>query len=307
MTNPTTDSILIVGTGAMACLFAARLASAGLAVTMLGTWPEGLETLQRNGVRLIHPQGSVRSYRVKATNDTAACKDARYALVLVKSWQTRRAAKLLSKCLAPDGVALTLQNGLGNREILAQALGTRRVALGIVTEGATLVGPGMVRQAGEGVVSLGSHPGLTTLAQWLGAAGFIVENAPDANVLLWGKLVINAAINPITALLRISNGELLNRQTSYTLMQATAREAASIAVAQGIRLPYPDPVVAAESVARRTAGNYSSMLQDVMRRAPTEIDAICGAIVQAGEQVDLPAPINRTLWHLVKALNPDEQ
>jgi 2-dehydropantoate 2-reductase len=133
-------------------------------------------------------------------------------------------------------------------------------------------------------------------------AGFLVENAPDANALLWGKLVINAAINPLTALLGVPNGELLARREARTLLAAVAREAASVAVAQGTRLPYPDPVVAAETIARRTETNRSSMLQDVLRGAPTEIDAINGAIVQAGAQVGVPTPINRTLWQLVKAL-----
>jgi 2-dehydropantoate 2-reductase len=81
-----------------------------------------------------------------------------------------------------------------------------------------------------------------------------------------------------------------------------AREAAAVAVAQGIALPFPDPVVAVESIARRTSTNISSMLQDVLRGAPTEIDAISGAIVQAGTQTGVPTPINRTLWQLIKGL-----
>jgi 2-dehydropantoate 2-reductase len=120
---------------------------------------------------------------------------------------------------------------------------------------------------------------------------------------LWGKLVINAAINPLTALLGVPNGELLNRSTARALMAALAREAAAVAIAQGIVLPFPDAVVAAESIARRTAANISSMLQDVLRGAPTEIDAISGAIIQAGMQTGVPTPINRTLWQLVKALS----
>jgi 2-dehydropantoate 2-reductase len=90
-------------------------------------------------------------------------------------------------------------------------------------------------------------------------------------------------------------------------MHAAATEAAAVAAVQGIRLPYPDPLKAVESVARRTANNRSSMLQDVLRGAPTEIDAICGAIVQAGEEAGVPTPVNLTLWQLVRALNPEGQ
>ncbi len=87
-----------------------------------------------------------------------------------------------------------------------------------------------------------------------------------------------------------------------TLLASAAREAAAVAIAKGIRLPYPDPVVATETIARRTANNLSSMLQDVLRGAPTEIDAICGVIVDMGEQTGVPTPINRTLLLLVKAI-----
>jgi 2-dehydropantoate 2-reductase len=90
-------------------------------------------------------------------------------------------------------------------------------------------------------------------------------------------------------------------------MVTVAREAAAVAVAQGLHLPYPDPVMAVETIARRTAANRSSMLQDVQRGAPTEIDAICGAIVSAGEQTGVPTPVNRTLWQLVKALEKNSE
>jgi 2-dehydropantoate 2-reductase len=286
----------------MACLFAARLVASGSQVTLLGTWREGVEALRHGGVILVDQEGHEQAYPVCATDDPADCAGAGAALVLVKSWQTERAAGQLADCLAPEGVALTLQNGLGNREKLTKALGARRVALGVTTIGANLLGPGKVRLAGEGVISLSVHSRLGLLADRLRQAGFIVENAPDPDALLWGKLVINAAINPLTALLGVPNGALLERPTARSLMTTVAREAAAVAMAQGLHLPYPDPAVAVETIARRTAANRSSMLQDLQRGAPTEIDAICGAIVTAGEQTDVPTPVNRTLWQLVKAL-----
>jgi 2-dehydropantoate 2-reductase len=295
-------SILIVGTGALACLFAARLSAAGVAVTMLGTWQQGLEALSRQGVTLVEADGAERTYPVRATSDPSDCRGALHALLLVKSWQTERAARQLADCLAAQGVVLTLQNGVGNRETLVEILGAPRVALGITTLGANLAGPGRVHASGEGPISLSIHSRLGPLAEMLRSAGFILEDAPDPDVLLWGKLVINAAINPLTALLGVPNGELLARPTARALMVALAREAAAVADAQGISLPYPDPLGAAEAVARRTAANRSSMLQDVERGAPTEIDAICGAILRAGEQAGIPTPVNHTIWQLVKAL-----
>jgi 2-dehydropantoate 2-reductase len=296
------EPILIVGTGALACLFAARLGRAGVPVTMLGTWSEGLEALRKHGVRLEGIAGATNAYPVVATADPAECVGARTALVLVKSWQTERAARQLAECLSPQGLALTLQNGLGNREKLVEVLGEQRVALGVTTGGATLLGPGRVRPGGEGTISLGTHPRLGSLASLLRQIGLTVEIVPTSDALLWSKLVINAAINPLTALLRVPNGELLVRPAARTLMAAVATEAAAVAAALGQRLTYQDPVAAAEAVAHRTGSNTSSMLQDVLRGAPTENDAICGSIVAAGEESGVPVPVNRTLWLLVRAL-----
>ena len=298
-----TASILIVGSGAMANLFAARLVAGGVKVTILGSWVESLQAFREQGVRVLRKDNKVDTFPVKVVDDPRTCEGTQYALVLVKSWQTERAAKQLAGCLQSEGLALTLQNGLNNRQTLSDVLGIQRVALGVTTSGATLVEPGLVRPVGDEVISLGVHSRLKPLADMLRAAGFMVDTVSDTSALLWGKLVINASINPLTALLRVPNGELLNRFTSRNLLGITARETASVAVARGIRLPYPDPVVAVETIARRTAENYSSMLRDVMRGAPTEVDSINGAIVNAGEMTKVPTPVNRTLWQLVKALS----
>jgi 2-dehydropantoate 2-reductase len=299
------NSLLILGTGALANLFAARLAANGIQITMLGTWREGLRALQKDGVRLVETNGAEFNYPVHATANPAECSPAPFALVLVKSWQTERAACQLAKCLTPTGLALTLQNGFGNREILASILGSERVALGTTTTGATLLGPGSVRPGGEGVISLKQEPRLELLSKLLIQAGFTVEAIADVDALIWGKLVINAAINPLTALLRLPNGELLNRPTARALMGEAAQEVAAVAAAEGISLPFSNPVEAAENVAKRTASNHSSMYQDIQRGAPTEIDAICGAVTKIGDEQGTPTPVNRTLWRLVKALGDD--
>jgi 2-dehydropantoate 2-reductase len=297
------DPVLIVGTGAMACLFAARLAAAGVQVTMLGTWVEGLEALRLHGVRLVEADGQDRVLPVRAGSEPAEFAGMRFALVLVKSWQTERAARQLAACLASDGVALTLQNGLGNREILVEALQDERVALGVTTLGATLLGPGQVQPGGEGTISIGAHPRLPSFINMFQKAGIPVEVLLEISDLLWSKLVINAAINPLTALLHIPNGELLARPSARLLMGAAACEAAEVADAIGRNLTFSDPLAAVEAVASHTAMNHSSMLQDVQRGALTEIDAICGEIVAAGERSGIPTPVNRTLWLLIKGLN----
>jgi 2-dehydropantoate 2-reductase len=295
-------NILIVGTGALASLFAARLSQAGYFITMLGSWKAGLEALQKDGVRLLDANGDEHRFPVQAISDPHEARGIGHALVLVKAWQTEHIAEQLRECLAGNGLAITLQNGLGNRETLARSLGSSRVALGATTTGATLLGPGLVREGGEGILSIERHPSLGPIEDALRSAKFNVNIVNDARSLIWGKLVINAAINPLTAILRVPNGKLLELSSAREMMKALAMETAQVAEAEKIQLPFPNPVAAAEEVARRTAANHSSMLQDVLRGAPTEIDAICGAVVRTGQKHHLETPTNWACWKLVKAM-----
>ena len=294
------DSVLIVGTGALACLFAARLAPHA-EISMLGTWPEGITALRQYGVRLLS-DGTETAYQVNASSDPSDFRNIKYALVLVKAWQTNRAAEQLASCLHADGIALTLQNGYNNLQTLESHLGAGRAALGITTSGATLLGPGQVRPGGKGPIHLVPEAKIQPLIEKLERAEFDVQAADDLDSLVWGKLVINAGINPVTALLQIPNGALLEQPDAHALMQAASREAAAVAEAAGVNLPYDNPVKRVEEVAKITAANHSSMYQDVKRGAPTEIEAICGAIVREGERLGVATPVNKVLLQLIRAL-----
>ncbi len=301
------QDILLVGTGALATLFAARLSEAGHGVHMLGTWQKGLAELKQHGARVIDADGNQRAFQVHATDDPLEVSDAKFAIVLVKSWQTERAARQLKESLALDGHALTLQNGLGNLETLAHDLGTDRVSMGITTTGATLLGPGLVRSGGEGIISIeqaqppAGNQALGPLEAALRSSNFNLQIVEDAQSLIWGKLVINAAINPLTALLQVPNGELLSHPKARRMMGELARETADVAEAEHVHLPFSNPVSAAEDVARRTATNHSSMFQDVRRGAPTEIDAICGAVMRKGQKHGIRTPYNKACWTMVRA------
>ncbi len=293
------DAILILGTGALATLFASRLAKAGMSVSMLGAWQEGLFALKKNGARV---EGEKQGYPVLATDDPEKCKGVPNALVLVKSWQTTRAAEQLAGCLPGEGVALTLQNGLGNESILASRLGWDRVARGVTSMGATLLGPGVVSEGGIGPVTVeaGEHTG--TLVRLLRRAGFDVEKVKDIKSRVWGKLVVSSAINPLTALLRVKNGVLLERPPARILLRELACETAAVAESEGVELPFANPGDAAEEVAQRTSDNLSSMLQDVMRGVETEIEAINGEVVRLAAAKNVNVPVNRAMVSLVNAI-----
>jgi 2-dehydropantoate 2-reductase len=297
------ENILIVGTGALATLFAARLTQAGHQITLLGTWKEGIDSLRKNGARLIDGNGNEHQFDVYATDDPRECVGVNYAIVLVKAWQTERAARQLAECLADGGLAVTLQNGLGNSETLVENLGANRVALGTITVGATLLSPGLVKVGGDGIISIERNQALGPIEAALISAKFQVNIVEDAQSVIWGKLVVNAAINPLTALLRVPNGELLNRPSAREMMGKLAYEVAEVTRAENIQLPFADPIAMAEEVARKTAANHSSMLQDVLRNAPTEIDAICGAVVKTAQKHKIDTPANWACWKLIKALS----
>ncbi|MBI2334148.1 MAG: 2-dehydropantoate 2-reductase [Chloroflexi bacterium] len=297
-----TQDILLVGTGALSTLFAARLSEAGHNVSMLGTWKDGIQALNQNGARVTGANGNEQAFQVRATDNPRDFSGVKHAIILVKSWQTKRVAEKLKGILAPDGMVLTLQNGLGNRETLARDLGAGRVALGVTTTGATLLGPGLVKVGGEGIISLEQNQALGPLEAALRSSNFNLQIVQDARSLVWGKLIINAAINPLTALLQVPNGELLSHPWARRAMSALAKEAAQVAEAEHVSLPFSNPIEAVEDVARKTAKNLSSMFQDVRRGAPTEIDAICGAVTKRGEAHGIETPYNRSCWQLVKAM-----
>ncbi|MGW8318284.1 MAG: ketopantoate reductase family protein [Candidatus Promineifilaceae bacterium] len=300
--------LAIIGVGAMGSLFGCRLSSL-TELVMFGNWPEQLQAIRQDGLLLIDPNRRQSRHHVKVASQTSNRQVFDVALVLVKSWQTERAARQASELLSEDGLAVTLQNGLGNVDILGTYVGHGRAALGVTSEGAMMIGPGVVRHAGTGLTHLAATPQtesrLHLLADLFGRAGFVTELTSDPEGLVWGKLSINAGINPLTALLQVTNGFLAEDETACQLMCLAAEETQAVAQAQGITLPFASAAERALEVARATAANRSSMAQDVVRGMPTEIEAITGQVVQAGQQLGVPVPVNEALLLLVRSLLED--
>ena len=297
--------LAIVGCGALASIFAAHLAPR-TELVMLGHWPAQLSRLGLHGLTMIHPAGNRSSHQFAVSDDPRAITTADVALVLVKSYQTERAAREIAMFLAADGLAVTLQNGLGNVELLAKFLGADRVTQGVTALGATMLEPGLVRFAGRGPTHMArskvSSKILSELVQGMNDSGLSSSLANDLDSLVWGKLAINAGINPLTALLRVPNGFLATNTPACELMCAAAEETAAVARALNIALPYPHASQRVIEVALATAENRSSMLQDVLRGSETEIDSISGAVAKYGSSSGVPTPVNDELCRLVHAL-----
>src|SRR6266540_934826 len=312
----------IIGAGAMGSLLGFYL-SEHAEVWLLDPWQAHVEAINANGLRR-ELGGTEETRYPRATTDASAIGACDAVLVLVKAQQTPWAAEQAHALLKPDRLndrvtrwqddkvippienssgtlspshlvilsktlVVTLQNGVGNRELLAETLGAGCVGQGVTALGATLIGPGRVRHAGQGATVFGAAPDPAGMA------------ALDA--LVWGKLVVNVGINALTALLHVPNAALADAPAARELLAEAVAEAVAVAAARGTPLPYADPLEHVLAVARATGANRSSMLQDAMRGSPTEIDTINGAVVREGQRLGVPTPVNRLLAALVRALD----
>jgi 2-dehydropantoate 2-reductase len=297
--------IAVVGAGAMGSLFGGKL-SAVAQVTLLDPWGEHVSAMQRDGLRIVELDGSEATVPVTATTDPAVVPTVDLAIIFVKSHATRRASQWASHFLAPDGLALTLQNGVGNAETMAEVLGADRVVAGVTSHGATLLGPAHVRHAGKGPTHIATRPEIAEKLAHVVAAfeqvGFEVHPSDDLESLVWGKLIINVGINALTAVLRVPNGQLVEIPAAAALMAQAVAEAEAVCRAKGVTLPYDDPLGRVREVARATAANRSSMLQDVLRGVPTEIGVINEAIVREGQRVGVATPVNELISSVVRAI-----
>ncbi|MEZ4660348.1 MAG: 2-dehydropantoate 2-reductase [Caldilineaceae bacterium] len=300
-------SITIFGIGALGTLFGSRL-HPWADVTLVGHWPEQIAAVTQNGLRVTELDGIERHYDLHVTSRPAPMT---LAIILVKSAQTAAAVAQIGPLLQPDGLAITLQNGLGNLELLTAAVGPQRAAVGVTSQGATVLRPGHIRHAGAGPTALAlqpsNHPLLPVVTDLFNRARLATELVEQADGVIWSKLIVNVALNPLTALLETPNGALADDPWMRRLGLAAAREATQVAHALGVELPFADADQHVLHIARLTAHNHSSMFQDMRRGARTEIDALCGAVADLGETCGVATPVNRAFWRLVRAKEAGEK
>jgi len=299
--------IAVVGPGAMGCLFAAFLAESGQEILLVDHDAKRAEFLNKNGLFVEGISGQHRvTVPVSTSPGDAATAD--IVLICVKSYNTRTAIENLAPVLKPETRVLTLQNGVGNVEILSETCGQNRVWGGVTSQGATALEPGHVRHAGTGqtIIGAASGPGqeeqLASVSGVFAQAGFPCTVAAEVAPVIWSKLIVNVGINPLTAITRLKNGQLLDYPGTEKLMEMGVTEAVAVTRAMDIEPIFPDPVEHVKSVARATAGNIASMLQDVLAKRKTEIDSINGAVVTHGKRLGISTPINEALTALVKTI-----
>ena len=310
----TRDPVLVAGAGALGSVFGGLLARAGWPVVLLGR-PEHMSAIRSRGLRI---EGLFGEHTVEGLQTISGVEglDRRFGTVLltVKAYDTAETVRAVVPHLARDGMVVCLQNGLGNLEHASALAGPARVIGARVIFGAEILQPGHVRVTVNAAPVLVGSPdpadasrraSAQAWAERFAAAGIPAE--PTDNLLgeLWGKVFYNAALNPLGALLGVPYGALPGDPDARVLMDRVIDEAFAVARASGVSLRWPDADGYRASfygaLVPSTAAHRSSMLQDLERGRPTEIDAINGYVADRGEALGVAAPVNATLTHMIRA------
>ena len=301
-----TGHVVIIGPGAIGSCLAVRLALAegGPRITLIDYRPDRAARLSARPIRIHAPNGDLEA-RLPVRLRPEMPPD--LVILAVKAHVARAAAASAASWIGRAPI-LAIQNGLGVAEEVARVLPETTVITAVSYQAATLLDEGEVRH----VANLPTHLGYEgrppdaaarAVADLLNRAGLPAVVEPDMTPIVWTKLLINAALNPIAALAGVANGEVAVRPTLRAMARAIAEEGAAVARAARITLPYEDVAEAVFRTARQSADNRCSMLQDLDAGKPTEIDVLNGALVRIAEAHGAAVPVNRAVTALVKAVH----
>lgn len=299
--------IAIVGIGAMGSLFAYFLCRAGYNPWLLDKCQETVDTIRKDGLKVEGVTGAHHISFSKITTRPEEIGIVDLLIIFVKAYDTEEAVRGAVSLMGDRTLVLTLQNGLNNLGKIAGVTGKNRTIGGITAHGATQLSHSHILHAGIGETLIGSLKGeeiteLGKIKKVLDSSGIQTSITDDIEGIIWGKLVINAAINPLTALTQLKNGEIIEHSELLDVQLRVVEEACAVARVKGVTIHYLNPMEKIKDVCRTTASNKSSMLQDVMSGKKTEIDYINGAIVTEGSKYNIPTPYNEILTRLIKAL-----
>jgi 2-dehydropantoate 2-reductase len=295
--------ITVVGAGAMGASYGGHLARAGHEVALLDTWQDHVDAINRNGLRVDGVLGDHR-IRLPASSAPDGTVPADLAIVFVDANNTAKAAETLARLLAPDGFAITFQNGIGNVEKLQAALGCERVLGGSSMCSAASRAPGHVTLTHMGTTSVGEthgrdSPRVQAMLAALRGAGFEAEHEPNIMGLIWQKFVVNCAVNAIAATTGLRGGEIVRLPELDAFQDRVLDEIMAVTRAKQIRLPNPE--IAAKKF------NKPSMLQHVEAGRRTEIEALNGALIREAKALGIPTPNNEALVALLKGRELHQQ
>lgn len=300
------QSVVIVGAGAMGCLFAARLAEAGAQVTLVDVDRSRLDALARNGITIGDDAGT-RNIRVAAATAPELRKAPDLLMLFTKGMHSAVAARSVAHLAGADTYVLTLQNGIGNAEILAEIFAPERVLMGVTTLPSNLEDSTRISSHGDGYIVLGpllpeAEDGAKAAARLLYQAGLKVKVEADVRIAVWEKVAFNAALNPLSAITGLTNGGI-DTAEGRRIAFAVVAETAATATARGIAVDECRIRTQIEDVLAHHRDHRTSMLQDLLAGRPTEIESINGAIVREAQQVGVATPVTSVLADLIRLVD----
>jgi 2-dehydropantoate 2-reductase len=298
--------ILVMGTGAVGAYFGARLQAAGEDVVFCARG-ENLHALQQRGLEVESYRGALK-LQVTATDQPAQFAPYDLILFAVKVYDTERAAERIKQCLKPNGVIMTLQNGIEGEQRLCKIFGRQSVMAGNARVGVELVAPGKVVHSTTGTIEFGELDGAITerakaIAAAFERAGILGELTSQLPKKRWEKLMWNATFNTVTTLTRRRVGEVLADPDGQALVRALMAEVQSAARAEGVELSDESVEQLYAHSAANLAPLKTSTLQDLERGKRLEYDALTGAVVRVARRHGLKTPAIETVHALIKLLD----
>jgi 2-dehydropantoate 2-reductase len=292
----------------MGSLTAARLAAAGVDVTVIDTWREHVEAIARNGLSVESDEG-VQIHRINATCDIAGTARADFVILLVKAYHTAQAMRSTGPLLKPDAVVVSLQNGLGNEDIIAEKIGADRTLAGSLYFGGNVVRPGVVRFSGQAEITLGAltaggHPAAAALQTLLIRAGFATALSDDILAVKWQKALLNVGNSAISTILGLPVRVAAELPGVRAAMAASCAEGMEVARRAGVALPPGKEALAyvGAGIDSHSREHKVSMLLDIEAGKPTEVEFMNGAIVRYAEKLGVNVPINLVLTNAIRRI-----
>ena len=296
----------IMGAGALGSLIGGYFFQAGEDVILVGRrW--NIDPIIKNGLKFI-PLNSdkIINLKIKATIEPSDCDIQDLVILTVKAFDTEKALQDAEPMIEKGHTRiLCMQNGYGTEKIAVKLYGNKNILRGITSNGALIIEPGCVKHTGYGDTFIGVLDKSTKYEDILDIFNSTVlkaEFVENIEEKIWGKVLVNAAINPFGAITRLRNGQLLENNKIVECMKSVVIEGVNVLNSIGLKLNMEDSIQNAIKVAKLTANNKNSMLQDIEKGRRTEIDFINGAISRLGKKNGIPTPMNDLLVALIKGI-----
>ena len=295
----------IIGAGAMGCLYGGILSSR-CDVTLFDAAPAVVDAINTHGILCTEPDGQERRCKVTARL-SGDCDNGNYALVIlfVKDLYSRAALEANRALIGPETLLLSLQNGMGNEEIMRDFAAPERILLGTTKHNCVTREAGVIYHSGSGITHIGSPAGnraaAETAASLFNSCGLEADVVDSVKHLLWEKLFVNMTANPLTALTDTPIGAIATDPNLRELARALIDEAVAVAAADGERFDASSVFSALLQTAETLSTGKASMCQDLERKRRTEIDFINGAVVRLGQKYRIPTPRHEVIVSLVHA------